>query len=106
MATAGSYASGPGPMIYIWDTKGRVLETHPMPVGVDTPTNCTFGDPTSARSTSPQVADIFSGSATRDDAAGSSGHRCGGTRDRGTEETCLFRFPLLWERELQSNTPT
>ena len=45
VATAGSYASGPGPMIYIWDTKGRVLETHPMPVGVDTPTNCTFGDP-------------------------------------------------------------
>ncbi len=45
MATAGSYASGPGPMIYIWDPKGRVLETHPMPVGVDAPTNCTFGDP-------------------------------------------------------------
>ena len=45
VATAGSYASGPGPMIYVWDTKGRVLETHPMPVGVDTPTNCTFGDP-------------------------------------------------------------
>jgi gluconolactonase len=45
VATAGSYASGPGPMIYIWDTKGRVLETHPMPVGIDTPTNCTFGDP-------------------------------------------------------------
>jgi SMP-30/Gluconolactonase/LRE-like region len=32
-------------MIYIWDPKGRVLETHPMPVGVDSPTNCTFGDP-------------------------------------------------------------
>ena len=45
VATAGSYASGPGPMIYVWDTKGRVLETHPMPVGVDSPTNCTFGDP-------------------------------------------------------------
>jgi gluconolactonase len=45
VATAGSYASGPGPMIYVWDTKGRVLETHPMPVGIDTPTNCTFGDP-------------------------------------------------------------
>jgi gluconolactonase len=45
VATAGSYASGPGPMIYIWDPKGRVLETHPMPVGVDSPTNCTFGDP-------------------------------------------------------------
>jgi gluconolactonase len=45
VATAGSYASGPGPMIYIWDPNGRVLETHPMPVGVDSPTNCTFGDP-------------------------------------------------------------
>ena len=33
VATAGSYASGPGPMIYIWDPKGRVLETHPMPAG-------------------------------------------------------------------------
>jgi gluconolactonase len=45
VATAGSYASGPGPMIYIWDPKGRVLETHPMPAGIDSPTNCTFGDP-------------------------------------------------------------
>lgn len=45
VATAGSYASGPGPMIYIWDQNGRILETHPMPVGVDSPTNCTFGDP-------------------------------------------------------------
>jgi gluconolactonase len=44
VATAGSYASGPGPMIYIWEPNGRVLETHPMPVGVDSPTNCTFGD--------------------------------------------------------------
>jgi gluconolactonase len=45
VATAGSYVSGPGPMIYVWDPTGRVLETHPMPVGVDSPTNCTFGDP-------------------------------------------------------------
>ena len=45
VATAGSYASGPGPMIYVWDPRGRVLETHPMPVGIDSPTNCTFGDP-------------------------------------------------------------
>ncbi len=45
VATAGSYASGPGPMIYIWDTTGRVLETHPMPPGIDSPTNCAFGDP-------------------------------------------------------------
>ena len=45
VAAPGSYASGPGPMIYIWSPNGRVLETHPMPVGVDSPTNCTFGDP-------------------------------------------------------------
>ena len=45
VATAGSYASGPDPMIYIWDAKGGVLETHPMSVGVDLPTNCTFADP-------------------------------------------------------------
>src|SRR5688572_16287468 len=45
VATAGSYASGPGPMIYIWEPNGRLLETHPMPAGVDSPTNCTFGDP-------------------------------------------------------------
>ncbi|MBI4201301.1 MAG: SMP-30/gluconolactonase/LRE family protein [Chloroflexi bacterium] len=45
VGAAGSHASGPGPMIYIWDPNGRVLETHPMPVGVDGPTNCTFGDP-------------------------------------------------------------
>ena len=45
VATAGSWAGGPGPMIYIWTPTGRVLETHPMPVGVDSPTNCAFGDP-------------------------------------------------------------
>jgi hypothetical protein len=31
-------------MIYLWHTKGRVSETHPMSVGLDTPTKCTFGD--------------------------------------------------------------
>ena len=41
VATAGFYASGPGPLIYIFDTKGRVLETHEVPS--DMPTNCTFG---------------------------------------------------------------
>ena len=45
VATAGSWASGPGPLIYVWTPTGRVLETHPMPVGVDVPTNCAFGDP-------------------------------------------------------------
>lgn len=45
VGAAGSYAGGPGPMIYVWDGKGRVLETHPMPKGIDYPTNCAFGDP-------------------------------------------------------------
>ena len=44
LATAGSWGSGPGPMIYIWSPTGRLIQTHPMPVGVDMPTNCTFGD--------------------------------------------------------------
>ena len=42
IATAGSRASGPGPMIYVFAPNGRVLETHPTPT--DMPTNCTFGD--------------------------------------------------------------
>ena len=44
VATAGSWSSGPGPIIYVWSPTGRVIETQPMPVGVDMPTNCTFGD--------------------------------------------------------------
>ena len=44
VGTAGNYLSGPGPMIYVWTPQGRVLETYPMPVGVDGPTNCCFGD--------------------------------------------------------------
>ena len=44
VGTAGNYESGPGPMIYVWTPAGRVLETYPMPVGVDMPTNCAFGD--------------------------------------------------------------
>ena len=44
IATAGSWGSGPGPMIYIWNPTGRLIETHPMPVGVNMPTNCSFGD--------------------------------------------------------------
>lgn len=41
VATAGWEKSGPGPMIYVFNPKGRVLETHPMPIS---PTNCTWGD--------------------------------------------------------------
>lgn len=44
VGTAGSWVSGRGPMIYVWTPRGRVLSTHPMPVGVDMPTNCCFGD--------------------------------------------------------------
>jgi gluconolactonase len=42
IATAGWQESGPGPMIYVFDPDGQVLETHAVPV--DRPTNCTFGD--------------------------------------------------------------
>ena len=44
LGATGNYASGPGPMIHVWTPEGRVLETYPMPVGVDMPTNCAFGD--------------------------------------------------------------
>ena len=44
VGTAGAWGRGPGPMIYVWTPEGRVLETYPMPVGVDSPTNCAFGD--------------------------------------------------------------
>ena len=42
VATAGSLAGGPGPMIYVFSPTGEVLEMHLLPV--DRPTNCTFGD--------------------------------------------------------------
>jgi gluconolactonase len=42
-ATAGWTKSGPGPMIYVFASNGRVLETHPVPS--DLPTNCTWGGP-------------------------------------------------------------
>jgi gluconolactonase len=38
---AGNHESGPGPLLYVFNTDGRVLETHPYPNGA--PTNCTFG---------------------------------------------------------------
>ena len=42
VATAGWELSEPGGMIYIFNSKGRVLETHPTPCA--RPTNCTWGD--------------------------------------------------------------
>jgi gluconolactonase len=44
VGAAGNWATGPGPMLWVWTPEGRVLETYPMPVGVDMPTNCAFGD--------------------------------------------------------------
>lgn len=41
VATAGWELSGPGGMIYVFETNGRVVETHPVPA--NRPTNCTFG---------------------------------------------------------------
>ena len=41
IATAGYYASGSGPMLYVFSPKGRVLETHPIPA--NRPTNVCFG---------------------------------------------------------------
>jgi gluconolactonase len=41
IATAGYYASGSGPMLYVFSPSGRVLETHPVPA--NRPTNCCFG---------------------------------------------------------------
>lgn len=43
VATAGNYAGGPGPMVYVFSPSGEVIETHPTPA--DQPTNCTFGGP-------------------------------------------------------------
>ncbi len=46
VATAGINTSGPGPMIYVFEApSGRVLETHRVPEGINTPTNCAFGGP-------------------------------------------------------------
>ncbi len=41
MAAAGWSVNGPGPMIYVFDSSGRVLETQPTPPGF--PTNLCFG---------------------------------------------------------------
>ncbi len=43
IATSGRRSSGPGPMIYVIEQSGRIVETHPLPV--DNPTNCTFAGP-------------------------------------------------------------
>lgn len=41
IAAAGNSVSGPGPMVYVIEQSGRILESHPTPV--DSPTNVTFG---------------------------------------------------------------
>jgi len=41
VVTAGSTASGPGPLVYVFAPSGQVLESHRVPAAV--PTNCTFG---------------------------------------------------------------
>ena len=43
VATAGWPQSGPGPLIYVFNPLGRVVETHPVPCM--RPTNCCFGGP-------------------------------------------------------------
>src|SRR5215470_13650909 len=43
ITTAGYYASGSGPMLYVFSPSGRVLETHPVPA--NRPTNVCFGGP-------------------------------------------------------------
>jgi gluconolactonase len=43
IATAGWELGGPGPMIYVFSSGGRVLEMHPVPCR--RPTNCAFGGP-------------------------------------------------------------
>ena len=42
VACAGWKRSGPGPLIYVFDPVGRVLETQPVPG--DEPASCAFGD--------------------------------------------------------------
>lgn len=42
VATAGHHQLGPGPMIYVLTSCGRILSTHPTPV--DRPTNCIFAE--------------------------------------------------------------
>jgi gluconolactonase len=40
VACAGASGIGPGPMVYIFNPQGQILESHPLP---STPTNCAFG---------------------------------------------------------------
>lgn len=43
IAAAGHDRGGAGPMVYVLEQNGRILETHPTPV--DNPTNVAFGGP-------------------------------------------------------------
>ncbi len=40
VAAAGGPKAGPGPMLYVFTPRGRILESHPLP---EEPTNCAFG---------------------------------------------------------------
>ena len=44
VAAAGGGEAGPGPMVYVITSKGRILESQPLP---EAPTNCAFGGPES-----------------------------------------------------------
>ena len=41
IAAGGWRQAGPGPLIHVFATSGRIIETHPVPA--DWPTNCAFG---------------------------------------------------------------
>ena len=42
VAVAGGLGAGPGPMVYVITSEGRILESHPLP---EVATNCAFGGP-------------------------------------------------------------
>jgi gluconolactonase len=43
IAVGGWQRSGPGPLVYVFNPKGAVIETHPLPA--DMPNKCCFGGP-------------------------------------------------------------
>jgi gluconolactonase len=71
-----AYCQRPRPDDLHLGPPGPGSETHPMPVGVDSPPTAPSGIPTSGLSISLPSAVTSFGSATRGDEDGSSGHRC------------------------------